>query len=195
MYNMDNTVGSLTQYQRSIIIGSLLGDGYARTIPGRKNAFLEINHSITQKKYVDWKYSVLKSISGSPPKARKGNGKRIAYRFYTRQHPELTQLAHLFYKDGKKVIPRILIDSVSLAIWYMDDGSKCRDSDIYLNTQQFTFNDQQYLLEILASFGIHARLNKDKNYFRIRLLKESIPKLKDLISDHVIDDMRYKLVS
>ncbi len=195
MHNMDNTVGSLTQYQRSVIIGSLFGDGYIRTIPGRKNAFLEINHSIIQKKYVDWKYNVLASISGSPPKARKGNEGRIAYRFYTRQHPELTQLANLFYQKGKKVVPKIHIDSVSLAIWYMDDGSKCRDSDVYLNTQQFTFSDQQYLLEILASLGIFARLNKDKNYFRIRLLKESIPKLRDLITEHVIDDMRYKLVS
>ena len=195
MHNMDNTVGSLTQYQRSVIIGSLFGDGYVRTIPGRKNAFLEINHSIVQKNYVDWKYDVLKSISGSPPKAREGNEGRIAYRFYTRQHPELTRLANLFYQKGKKVVPKIHIDSVSLAIWYMDDGSKCRDSDVYLNTQQFTFSDQQYLLEILASLGIFARLNKDKNYFRIRLLKESIPKLKDLIEEHVIDDMRYKLVS
>ena len=40
---MDNTVGSLTEFERSIIIGSVLGDGYLRTIPGRKNAFLEID--------------------------------------------------------------------------------------------------------------------------------------------------------
>jgi len=29
---MDNTVGSLTQEQKSIIIGSILGDGYLRYI-------------------------------------------------------------------------------------------------------------------------------------------------------------------
>ena len=52
---MDNTVGSLTQEQKSIIIGSLLGDEYLRIIAGRKDAFLEINHSISEKDYVDWK--------------------------------------------------------------------------------------------------------------------------------------------
>jgi hypothetical protein len=59
---MGNTVGSLTQLQRSIIIGSLLGDGYVRIVDGRKDAFLEINHSISQKEYVDWKYEMLQSI-------------------------------------------------------------------------------------------------------------------------------------
>jgi len=53
---MGNTVGSLTQEQKSIIIGSLLGNGYARIVSGRKNAFLEINHSLSEKDYVDWKY-------------------------------------------------------------------------------------------------------------------------------------------
>jgi hypothetical protein len=43
---MDNAVGSLTQLQRSVIIGSILGDGYVRIVPGRKDAFLEVNHSI-----------------------------------------------------------------------------------------------------------------------------------------------------
>ncbi len=40
---MDNTVGSLTKFQGSLIVGSLLGDGYLRVVRGRKNAFLEVN--------------------------------------------------------------------------------------------------------------------------------------------------------
>jgi hypothetical protein len=65
---MDNTVGSLTQLERSIIIGSLFGDGYLRIVPGRFNALLEINHTIHQKEYVDWKYDMLKLICKSGPK-------------------------------------------------------------------------------------------------------------------------------
>ena len=44
---MDNTAGSLTQLQKSFIIGTLLGDGYIRQVKGRQNAFLEVNHPIT----------------------------------------------------------------------------------------------------------------------------------------------------
>ena len=98
--HMDNTVGSLIQLQRSIIIGTLLGDGHLRIVPGRKNALLEINHSFSQKEYVDWKYEALKFVCKSGPISRKGNGTRTAYRFTTRQHPELTELHSSFYVNG-----------------------------------------------------------------------------------------------
>ena len=71
---MDNTVGSLTQIQRSIIIGTVLGDGYLRIVPKRRNAFLEINHTFHQKEYVDWKYKMLESLCKTGPVIRKGNG-------------------------------------------------------------------------------------------------------------------------
>lgn len=194
--NMDNTVGSLTQRERSIIIGSLLGDGYLRIIPGRRDAFLEINHSNKAREYVDSKYSGLRRICTSPPKERtSGSEGRRAYRFFTNQTHELTQLYGRFYKNGKKIIPTDLkIDHLMLAIWYMDDGSKSRASDIYLNTQQFSLQDQKRLLYQLREVGVLARLNKDKRYYRIRILKESIPSFMKMIKKHVVPSMRYKLV-
>ena len=183
---MDNTVGSLTQLQKSVIIGTVLGDGYLRKIKGRKDAFLEINHSIKQKDYVDWKYSVLHNLSGGKPKERKCNEGRVAYRFYTKQLPELTELQQIFYPKGQKIVPDIKIDSMILAVWFMDDGSKCRDSDVYLNTQQFDIECQKRMLSMLKSLGLEARLNKDKHYKRIRFMKSSLPKLKSLLQEHMI---------
>ncbi len=190
---MDNTVGSLSQVQMSVVIGSLLGDGYLRIVPGRSNAFLEINHSYQQKEYVDWKYDYLRSITKNAPIMRKGNGNRMAYRFFTRQLPQLTKLYLKFYKDGKKSIPNISIDPLSLAVWYMDDGSKCRASDVYLNTQQFDLKSQNNLIGILDNLGLKVRLNKDKHYFRIRFLKSSLNHLQELIEPFIIPSMRYKL--
>ena len=196
LYSVDNTVGSLTEKQKQIVIGNLLGDGYMRIIEGRHDAFLEINHSIKAKEYVDWKYNSLKNICLSPPKERNTNEGRIAYRFFTQQHEELTALHRSFYKEKRKVIPRSLVlTPLILAVWFMDDGSKSRDSDVYLNTQQFSLKDQEFLLHQLRNLGLKARLNKDKHYYRIRFLKESISKLMILISPYVIDSMRYKLVS
>ncbi|MDO8667706.1 MAG: LAGLIDADG endonuclease [bacterium] len=191
---MDNTVGSLTQEQKSIIIGSILGDGYLRIIKGRKNAFLEINHSIKQWQYVEWKYQKLKNLVGGLPKSRRGKGERIAYRFYTKQHPELTKLLHQFYQNGKKIFPeKLMLDPIILAVWYMDDGSKCRISDVYLNTQQFDNESQERIINALSKSKLLARLNKDKSYFRIRFLKSSLPKLKNLIKRYIIPSMRYKI--
>lgn len=189
-------MGSLTQPERSIIIGCLLGDGYIRVIPGRNNAFLEVNHSVKARAYVDHKYDALKRICVSPPKERSSglNGRR-AYRFYSKQHRDLTKLYDRFYINGRKTVPRDLeLDPISLAVWYMDDGSRSRAHDIYLNTQQFSLADQKRLLVTLHEMGIKARLNKDKKYHRIRILKESIPKFMQTIQPHVVPSMFYKLV-
>ncbi|OGY63814.1 MAG: hypothetical protein A3I89_00780 [Candidatus Harrisonbacteria bacterium RIFCSPLOWO2_02_FULL_41_11] len=191
---MDNTVGSLTQLQRSVIIGSILGDGYLRIFPGRKNALMEFNHSFKQKEYVDWKYLILKNISGSAPKIRKGNGNRIAYRFYSKQIFELSELHKLFYKNGKKIIPdAINLDPIILSVWFMDDGSRCRSVDVYLNTQQFSIADQKKLILALEKLGLKTALNKDKIYYRLRFLKSSLPKLRELLKDKIIPSMKYKI--
>ncbi|MEK9194737.1 MAG: LAGLIDADG endonuclease [Patescibacteria group bacterium] len=191
---MDNTVGSLTQLQKSLIIGSILGDGYIRIMPGRKDAFLEVNHAYSAKEYVDWKYAMLQSIAGSIPKARKRNGRRIAYRFYTRQHPEITELFRKFYRNGRKIIPDdIQVNAVALAVWYMDDGSQCRTSDVYLNTQQFTEKDQIRLIQLLSRMGIESRMNRDKIYWRLRIIKSSLPRFRELIQDYIIPELRYKI--
>jgi hypothetical protein len=191
---MDNTVGSLSQLQKSLIIGTILGDGYLRIIIGRKNAILEINHSFKSKDYVDWKYSILKNITVSSPKKRKTNKGRIAYRFYTKQLVELTELYSIFYKDNKKIVPNnLVLNDIILSVWYMDDGSKCGNSNFYFNTQQYSVNDQNILLKKLNRLGIDARLNKDKSYQRIRLLSKSIPRLRELIKNRMIPSMKYKI--
>lgn len=193
---MDNTVGSLTKRERSVVIGCLLGDGHMRIVPGRRNAFLEINHSIKARAYVDWKYSELQRICRSAPTERaSGTEGRRAYRFTTKQMEQLTELYHQFYRVGKKTVPKDLrLDHLALAVWYQDDGSKSRSSDIYLNTQQFSLLDQKRLLHQLREHKIRARLNKDKQYYRIRILKDSIPLFMKMIENDVIASMRYKLV-
>ena len=191
----DNTVGSLTQKQKSLIIGTVLGDGYLRIIPKRKNAFLEINHSAKQKDYVDWKYEILKLIVKSKPKLRNGNGNRVAYRFFTQCIPEITNLFTCFYKDGKKIIPEnLVINELSLAVWFMDDGSNSGGS-IYLNTQQFSEDDQRKLQNLLANqYNIRSNLNKDKIYKRIRIITEDARKFCDLVRQYIPKSMEYKLV-
>ena len=190
---MDNTVGSLTQLQKSLVIGNLLGDGYIRRMKGRKDAFLEINHSLAQKEYVDWKYSILKNLTRSGPKSRKGNGKRIAYRFFTRQSQEFTSMMNMFYLNKKKHIPDLALDPMMVAVWFMDDGSRCSKENVYLNTQQFSKNDQYKLLKLLEKIGLKATLNKDKDYYRIRFISSSIPKLFEIIGEYIIPSMKYKI--
>ena len=75
----------------------------------------------------------------------------------------------------------------------MDDGSKCGNSNFYLNTQQFTKNDQEFLIKKLSILGLKARLNKDKIYYRIRFLSSSVSYLKEILKENLIPSMKYKL--
>ncbi len=190
---MDNTVGSLTEEQKSILIGTLLGDGTMRI---KKNAHLEINHCYAQKVLVDWIFTKFSSLVTTPPKWRKGNGKREAYRFATQKLPLLTPFYNQFYRNRKKIIPDDLkLDPLSLAVWFMDDGSKSYSS-VYLNTQQFDVNEQKRLIDILKNqFGIEATLNKDKIYYRIRIRIQSIKIFLKLVEPFVLKEFRYKLPS
>lgn len=190
----DNTAGSFTLEQYSILIGSLLGDGSLRRQGGKKNALFEVNHSYQYKDYVDWKYKVFQSYVLMPPKCRRGNGKRIAYRFTTRSIPIFTKFYLNFYRRGKKVIPKdITFNPLILAVWFMDDGSKSRSS-YYLNTQQFDSEDQEFMIESLKrDFDIDARVNKDKIYSRLRVTTASSRLLEQLIFPYILPCFRYKL--
>jgi len=187
-------MGSFTQEQKSILVGSLLGDGYARIIPKRKNAFFEFNHGFKQKKYVDWKYMKLKEFVTTPPKAYKNNGSRIAYRFFTQQNEYFTELYKKFYLIGHKSVPDGLkLNPIILSVWFMDDGSKSYNT-YYLNTQQFNVSSQEKLRGYLQKvFNIKSALNKDKIYYRIRIKQESVNKMRNIIAAYIIPSMQYKL--
>ena len=173
------------------LIGSLLGDG---TMRKKINAYLEINHAYSQRILVDWIYTELKNLVLTPPKWRKGNGNREAYRFFTRSLPVLTPFYDKFFINGKKIIPdNLKLNALSLAVWFMDDGSKSR-SAIYLNTQQFSVEEQKKLIFILKDqFNLDSTLNKDKIYFRIRVRSESSKKMVKIINKYILPDFRYKL--
>ena len=74
----------------------------------------------------------------------------------------------------------------------MDDGSKSR-STVYLNTQQFSYGDQNKLILALCNLGLYSSLNRDKSYLRIRLLKKSVYRFKELVAPYMIESMLYKL--
>jgi recombination protein RecA len=183
-------VGSLSGVQREIVIGTLLGDGAMRC---KTNALLEINHSVQQRGYVDWKYRHLAPLVASPPKVRKGNGSRVAYRFVTRSVPALTPYYMAFYGSGVKRAPEIGLTPLTLAVWFMDDGCRSRNA-VYLNTQQFDMASQIRLMCMLQKqFGLESTLNRDRSYFRIRLRVSSSARFSRLVEPYVLDELRYKL--
>lgn len=189
-------MGSLTSTQNAILVGSLLGDGALRRQGNRLNALFEVNHAYKHRAYVDWKWQHFQEYILTGPKARAGKGNRIAYRFTTRSLPLFTSYHDWFYGTGKKYVPTDLkINPLSLAVWFMDDGTRIR-SAYYLNTQQFTMEEQLFLQQLLLkTFGLTSALNRDKQYFRIRVSTESSLKMRKIIEPYVLPILRYKLAN
>ena len=183
-------MGSLSEVQQQLILGCVLGDGYVRK---KTNAHLQITHSFKQKEYVDWKYQILKNLVISAPKAYKGNAGRVGYRFFTKNLSQITDFHNRFYQNGKKIVPEILkLSPLSLAVWYMDDGSKSRKA-CYFNCQQFDPVSQNNMINSLRYLNLKSSLNKDKIYTRIYVSTLSTPILVHMIEPFVVPSMRYKL--
>ena len=183
-------INLLTPFQKSLIVGTMLGDGAMRR---KRGALLEVNHSIHQREYVDWKYRALENLVRTPPSPRRGNGCRLAYRFTTLSLAELAPIYDAFYRGRKKVVPALDLDQIALAVWFMDDGSRSRSS-VYFNTQQFSNDDQHRLMRMLKDqWGINCTLNKDKVYSRIRVAVKSMHRLRAAIRSFVLPSLAYKL--
>ena len=192
----------LTKLQKSILFGKLLGDGHLESLNNGKTFRLKIEHSMQQKDYVDWMYQIFKPWvrSGCFEKIRK-NGQQ-SFGFQTYSHGELRFLGQQFYQNGKKVIPKVFskqLDKISLAVWYMDDGSKksSKHKTYIIHSLGYSKVDLEKVCEVLfEKFKIKARLHKQKNkYYRIYILSESAEEFKKIIEPYVskFKSMEHKL--
>ena len=75
----------------------------------------------------------------------------------------------------------------------MDDGA-VDGKQLRLNTQSFSCSENEALISFLrAKFGIEARLNRDKDRYRLRIIDAGIQRFKNLVGPHMISNMLYKL--
>ncbi len=159
----------LTDLQRQVLIGTLLGDGHLER--NGHHVRLKIDHSLKQKAYAWWKYQVLKNITPSPPKRIAIFDSRTQkvykhYRFATFSSSELEDLYSQFYTDGTKKVPsrirQLLTEPVSLAVWYMDDGARRTDCQaLRIHTNSYALAEVQLLQNTLQdNFSIQTSLHR-----------------------------------
>ena len=97
-------------------------------------------------------------------------------------------------------MPEVELAPLTLAVWFMDDGCRSRTA-VYLNTQQFDPASQETLLRLLREqfrllreqWRIEARLNRDKQYHRIRLTVDGAKRLASMIEPLMLEELKYKL--
>jgi hypothetical protein len=193
----------LTRNQKSIIVGTVLGDGFLQKT-GAKNARLRLEHSNKQKDYLIWKMQNLPRLFQGKPKhlSRVHPKTKRTYHYVRAQSstsPEIGKLRDVFYKDGKKTIPKDFekyLDELVLAVWYMDDGyyyKKDKNSFIYLG--KMSHNEADIVSSAIRKrFNIKTKVYDKKNkglvlYFPVAETK----KMHKIIRQYVIPIFNYKL--
>lgn len=125
----------ISDVHKSVVVGSILGDGSLIKQRRSKNARLQIGHCTKQLGYLKWKKSLLSPFSTKiilaekpGPKVIKGKRSRSSgyYLFNTIAHPNITEYYNKYYPKGKKTVHESVISDLTLlalAIWLADDGS------------------------------------------------------------------------
>jgi len=195
---------SLSREQKSILFGTILGDGYLQST-GKKNARLRLEHGGKQKEYLLWKVRRLENLFQGKAKylERLHPTTKRKYSYWRHQSQStsyLGKLRKIFYPDGKKKIPRDLekyLTPLMLAVWYMDDGYYyLRDRCSYLYLGNVSQKEAETgVRALLKKFDIMTQVKQKKKGYAIYFSPKETRKLKDLIKDHILSQFNYKLPS
>lgn len=202
----------LSNTHKSVIVGSVLGDGSLIKQRHSKNARLQIGHCTKQLAYLKWKKALLhpfvnKVTQGELPGKKLIDGKESISTGYwlinTISHPGINYYFDRYYIAGKKRVDTSVIDELdwlSVAIWMADDGSFTFRNDSHYSlrasiaTCSFTTEELKILIIALSKFykgTIH--IDTYNNTLRLGGGSHHIDNFLNQISDILPNSIHYKL--
>jgi recombination protein RecA len=195
----------LSNFQWEVILGGLMGDGALSETRSGHGARFRFGHGRKQVAYCDWKASLFANVSVSRTTDAKG-----VVCCDVQPMPELAEVRRVVSIDGKKVFGHDYLKQLtplSLAIWYMDDGSftlrakglqeRTRDgsgrSEICIEAMEPTTRTRLvgYLQD---TWGIVPKLVERGGKAHLVFAKDETAKLHALIAPFVHPSMDYKLL-
>lgn len=187
----------------SIILGSILGDGSLKIHKNYKNARFKFRHTICQKDYFFWKVSMIKEIeSENYVLLQKCDGfsKNQKLLYQSRALESLTLIYDRTHFHNKIEIKRKWLNHLtplSLAIWWLDDGSLISNKRKgVLCTDGFSKDSVDILSNYLfVVWGVSTRvasissrgrkLAKQKEYFRLWFSTTELKKFLRIILPYI----------
>lgn len=180
------------QEQLEALVGSLLGN-----LCISLNGEGVCNHGKSQEEYSKWKAKIFNGYTNN------GFGKEKSNIVCHLPINEQTKyLRKKIYIPEKQITNEILdnISIISIAFWYMDDGS-LNSNSCYFHTESFSFKDQEKLSFMLKDkFNINSEI-KTRKVLNGRILPylfistKDTEKLHKLISPYIHPSMRYKIIN
>ncbi|MDQ1403824.1 MAG: recombination protein RecA [Actinomycetota bacterium] len=195
----------LSDFQREVVYGGLMGDGALSPSRSGHGARFRWGHCVKQTAYGDWKASLFANVHVS----RSTNARSDVF-FDVQPLPELAALRHAVYVAGKKVLSHDYLKQLtplSLAIWYMDDGGftlrakgvqeRTKDgsgrSEICIEAMEPT--TRQRLVDYLAdTWDLRPKLVIRGGKAVLSFPKDETAKLHALVAPFIHPSMDYKLL-
>lgn len=171
----------------SFIQACLLGDG--SLMQSGKHYRLRIAHKQAHSEYVNWKYQQLKNLCVSIPTVDRTNN---SLRFGTVGHPDISEIRELWYRPTKEIPCNFLLDARTLAIWFMDDGGRTRNT-VNFSVHSFSVDSINYLQTLLVQLGIFSSIHSDGKGPRLYIKQPSYQIFKELVKPFILGCMAYKL--
>jgi hypothetical protein len=198
--NMSLIIDILNPIQKSMILGSLLGDS---SMTNDSNGItFSSSHSDKQKEYLDLKSKILTPFYIYTDIVKSGYGS-LMNRIKFSNTECLESIAECTY-SGEKVVTESWLNDltpISLAFWYMDDGSisygnkeKQRPRAI-LHTEGFSLESKNNIINYFSKvYNISSVLQKDsRGYVSIRFNADDAEKFWGIVAPYMHRSMEYKL--
>jgi len=188
----------LSQVQKEVLYGSILGDDCLYRFKTSNYASLIVYHSSAQKYYAQLKFDIWKSfiLKNKLTKRKRINGTR--YSFCTGGHPEFELIRKLSYVNKTKVVDIRLLNKltpISLAFWFQDDGSRCKNKGLALHTNSFQLNEVKLICSWMwDKLKIVCKPQKRAdNQWVVFFSNKTSEKFAQIILPWTMPKMRYKL--
>lgn len=190
------------QTQQYVLTGLLLGDGCLE-FDKFKASRLQVKQSINKKEYVFWLYRHFAGLVKTAPKQRQDT---LQWYFSTRSLPIMETWRQVFYRGRRKIVPKniskLLISPITLAVWFMDDGTldyriKSHYSFTY-STDAFTVKEVTLLKNtLLENFGIESTIqtptSRGKKYTKLYIGKNGRDKFLKIVRPYILNCFAYKM--
>lgn len=185
----------LNPIQEQVLIGKMLGDGSFAS-NNQKTASITFGHS--NHEMTKWTLQALQELAGEIHTRTSGYESEILVGRTKNSRQIYDLFKSWFYTEDKtKQVPStIKLTPISLAFWYMDDGTLChcegQEDRVRFATNAFTEESCNNLLNALSIFGIEGTI-KDYKGNTICLDAENAEKLFLLIFPYICKSYQYKL--
>lgn len=184
---------------RSMILGTMLGDAHLNYSGGWRISW---THKDSQRSLTDWYSFIMNANPSIQENIINGYNKKPKHKSTICESELLEEFSEICLDNGKKQISENWINQlneISLATWYMDDGSisygrknKQRPRAL-LHTEGFSETEVELLMGKLKELGFDSVKNKYRGYVAIRMNADSAEKFWDFIATYIIKELRYKL--